>query len=136
MDDLEKIRQQRLEQIKKGLEAKAFPDAPIHVTDADFNEFISKYPITIIDCWAEWCGPCRKLIPIIDALAREYQGKIVFGKLNTDENQMVARNFNITAIPTLLVFKNGKAATQIVGALQKEQLVERLNRSIQLPEEK
>ncbi|MCD4800923.1 MAG: thioredoxin [Methanococcoides sp.] len=131
MDDLEKIRQQRLEQIKKGLEAKAFPDAPIHVTDADFNEFISKYPITVIDCWAEWCGPCRKLIPIIDALAREYQGKIVFGKLNTDENQMVARNFNITAIPTLLVFKNGKDATQIVGALQKEQLVERLNRFIQ-----
>jgi thioredoxin len=131
MDDLEKIRQQRLEQIKKGLEAKAFPDAPIHVTDADFNEFISKYPITVIDCWAEWCGPCRKLIPIIDALAREYQGKIVFGKLNTDENRMVARNFNITAIPTLLVFKDGKAATQIVGALQKEQLVERLNRFIQ-----
>ncbi|MCD4820526.1 MAG: thioredoxin [Methanococcoides sp.] len=131
MDDLEKIRQQRLEQIKKGLEAKAFPDAPIHVTDADFNEFISKYPITVIDCWAEWCGPCRKLIPIIDALAREYQGKIVFGKLNTDENQMVARNFNITAIPTLLVFKNGKDATQIVGALQKEQLIERLNRFIQ-----
>jgi thioredoxin len=131
MDDLEKIRQQRLEQIKKGLEAKAFPDAPIHVTDADFNEFISKYPITVIDCWAEWCGPCRKLIPIIDALAREYQGKIVFGKLNTDENQIIARNFNITSIPTLLVFKNGKAATQIVGALQKEQLVERLNRFIQ-----
>ncbi|NOQ48295.1 MAG: thioredoxin [Methanococcoides sp.] len=131
MDDLEKIRQQRLEQIKKGLGAKAFPDAPIHVTDADFNEFISKYPITVIDCWAEWCGPCRKLIPIIDALAREYQGKIVFGKLNTDENRMVARNFNITAIPTLLVFKDGKAATQIVGALQKEQLVERLNRFIQ-----
>ncbi|MDA0524794.1 thioredoxin [Methanococcoides alaskense] len=131
MDDLEKIRKQRLEQIKKGLEAKAFPDAPIHVMDADFNEFISKYPITVIDCWAEWCGPCRKLIPIIDALAREYQGKIVFGKLNTDENQMIARNFNITSIPTLLVFKNGKAATQIVGALQKEQLVERLNRFIQ-----
>jgi len=131
MDDLEKIRQQRLEQIKKGLEAKAFPDVPIHVTDADFNEFISKYLLTVIDCWAEWCGPCRKLIPIIDALAREYQGKIVFGKLNTDENQMVARNFNITAIPTLLVFKDGKAATQIVGALQKEQLVERLNRFIQ-----
>ena len=131
MDDLEKIRQQRLEQIKKGLEAKAFPDAPIHVTDADFNEFISKYPITVIDCWAEWCGPCRKLIPIIDALAREYKGKIVFGKLNTDENRMIASNFNITAIPTLLVFKDGKAATQIVGALQKEQLVERLNKFIQ-----
>ncbi|ABE52564.1 thioredoxin [Methanococcoides burtonii] len=131
MDDLEKIRQQRLEQIKKGLEAKAFPDAPIHVTDADFNEFIAKYPITVIDCWAEWCGPCRKLIPIIDALAKEYQGKIVFGKLNTDENQMVARNFNITAIPTILVFKNGNAATQIVGALQKEQLVEHLNKFIQ-----
>jgi thioredoxin 1 len=131
MDDLEKIRQQRLEQIKKGLEAKAFPDAPIHVTDADFNEFISKYPITVIDCWAEWCGPCRKLIPIIDALAREYQGNIVFGKLNTDENRATASNFKITAIPTLLVFKDGNAAGQIVGALQKEQLVERLNKLIQ-----
>jgi thioredoxin 1 len=131
MDDLEKIRQQRLEQIKKDLEAKAFPDTPIHVTDADFNEFISKYPITVIDCWAEWCGPCRKLIPVIDALAREYQGKIVFGKLNTDENRATASNFKITAIPTLLVFKNGNAAGQIVGALQKEQLVERLNKLIQ-----
>ncbi|NYT19602.1 MAG: thioredoxin [Methanosarcinales archaeon] len=130
MDDLEKIRQQRLEQIKNNLETRSFPDSPIHATDGNFDELISKYQVIVIDCWAEWCGPCRKLVPVIDALAREMQGKIVFGKLNTDENQMTARKFNITAIPTLLVFKDGKPAGQVVGALQKEQLVERLNKLI------
>ncbi|MEL4306345.1 thioredoxin [Methanococcoides sp. LMO-2] len=130
MDDLEKIRQQRLEQIKSNLESRSFPDSPLHATDSNFDELVSKYPVVVIDCWAEWCGPCRKLVPVIDALAREMQGKIVFAKLNTDENQMTARNFNITAIPTLLVFSNGKPAGQIVGALQKEQLVERLNKFI------
>ena len=130
MDDLEKIRQQRLEQIKSNLESRSFPDSPLHATDSNFNEIVSKYPVVVIDCWAEWCGPCRKLVPVIEALAREMQGNIVFGKLNTDENQMTARNFNITAIPTLLVFRNGKPAGQIVGALQKEQLVERLNKLI------
>lgn len=130
MDDLEKIRQQRLEQIRSNLESRSFPDSPLHVTDSNFNDLISKYPVVVIDCWAEWCGPCRKLVPVIESLAREMQGKIVFGKLNTDENQMTARNFNITAIPTLLVFRNGKPAGQIVGALQKEQLIERLNKLI------
>lgn len=131
MDDLEKIRQQRLEQIKKGLEAKAYPDMPLQVTDENLKELVSKYPVIVIDCWAEWCGPCRKLIPIINELAKEYQGKIVFGKLNTDENRGTASDYKITAIPTLLIFKNGNPAGQIVGALQKEQLVERFNQIIQ-----
>src|SRR6056297_3164678 len=130
MDDLEKIRQQRLEQIRSNLESSSFPDSPLNATDSNFNELISKYPVVVIDCWAEWCGPCRKLVPVIDALAREMQGKIVFAKLNTDENQITARNFKITAIPTLLVFRNGKQAGQIVGALQKEQLTERIDRYI------
>lgn len=74
----------------------------------------------IIDCWAPWCGPCRSLAPIIEELAKEFEGKIAFGKLNTDENENIPMRFNISAIPTLLVFKNGEMVDRIVGAGNKE----------------
>jgi thioredoxin 1 len=90
------------------------------VKDSTFDDFVKANKIVIIDCWAPWCGPCRSLGPIIDELAKEFEGKIVFGKLNTDENESIPMRFNISAIPTLLVFKNGEMVDRIVGAGNKD----------------
>jgi thioredoxin len=97
-------------------------DAPVKVDDSSFDQFVSKYPLILVDCWAPWCGPCRLVGPVIDALAKEYKGKVAFGKLNTDENPGTSGRFDIMAIPTLLVFKNGKPVDQIVGAVPKARI--------------
>lgn len=115
-----------MEQIMKKKELEPYPDKPINVTDANFNEFISKYPLVVIDCWAEWCGPCRMLAPVIDELAAQYRGKIVFGKLNTDQNRATAMQYKLSSIPAMLVFKNGKFAGQIIGAVPKEHIIQQL----------
>ena len=103
-----------------------FPDVPLAVTDSDFDQALKNYPVVVIDCWAPWCGPCRAISPIIDELAKELTSKIVFAKLNTDENQETAIKYHIMAIPTLLVFQNGELKDQIVGLLPKDQLVTKL----------
>ncbi|HEY5620405.1 MAG TPA: thioredoxin [Candidatus Bathyarchaeia archaeon] len=101
-----------------------FPDAPVKISDGTFDEFVSKYPLTLVDCWAPWCGPCRVVGPIIDNLAKEYAGKVAFGKLNTDENIATASKFGIMAIPTMLVLKKGQLVDQIVGAVPKARIEE------------
>ena len=126
MDELEAIRKKKIEQIIKKKELESYPDKPINVTDTNFNEFISKYPLVVIDCWAEWCGPCRMLAPTIDELAAQYRGKIVFGKLNTDQNRATAMQYKLSSIPAMLVFKNGKFAGQIIGAVPKEHIIQQL----------
>ena len=97
-------------------------EAPIVVTDITLPQIIKEYPFVAIDCWAEWCGPCHMIAPIIEELARDYSGKIVFGKLNTEENRASANKYNIMGIPTLLVFKNGRLVNQVVGAMPREEL--------------
>ena len=103
-----------------------FPEGAIDVGDSDFSTAIERFPLVVIDCWAPWCGPCKMISPVIDALAKTHKGKIVFGKLNTDTNQATAMKFGIMSIPTLMVFKNGKLADQIVGALPKPILEQKL----------
>ena len=107
-----------------------FPDAPVKVTDETFDSFVSKYPVTLVDCWAPWCGPCRIVGPIIDTLAKEYRGKVAFAKLNTDENSATASRFGIMAIPTMLVLKKGQLVDQIVGALPKARIEEVLRKHL------
>ncbi|MEK6919462.1 MAG: thioredoxin [Thermoproteota archaeon] len=111
-----------------GMEMDDFPDAPVKITDGTFDEFVSKYSLTLVDCWAPWCGPCRIVGPIIDTLAKEYKGRVAFGKLNTDENVATATRFGIMAIPTMLVLKKGQLVDQIVGALPKARIEETLKR--------
>lgn len=105
---------------------KNWPDTPIHLLDVDVDETIKKYETVVLDCWAPWCGPCRMLGPIIEELATEMHGKIVFGKLNVDENPQTSMKYKIMSIPTLLVFKNGKYVDRIVGAIPKEMLLSKL----------
>jgi thioredoxin 1 len=126
MDDLEAIRKKRLQELQRSLEARQYPAEPVVVTDTGFNQFISQYPLVVIDCWAQWCAPCRMLSPTIDQLASELQGKIVFGKLDTDHNPITAQNMGISSIPTLLVFRQGNLVDRVSGALPKQSLLQRL----------
>lgn len=80
----------------------------------------------LVDFWAEWCGPCKQLSPIIDQLAVELQGKMKIGKINVDDNGDLAGEFNVMSIPTLLIFKDGKPVDQIVGAMPKDRLLAKL----------
>jgi len=121
-DELAEIRRRKLEALMGQSELKGVNglSGVTEVKDSTFEEFIRSAPLVIIDCWAPWCGPCRMLAPIMEQLAEEYQGKIRFGKLNTDENERTPMRFNITAIPTMLVFKNGMLLDRIVGAGNKD----------------
>jgi thioredoxin 1 len=105
---------------------KKWPDTPIQLLDADIDETIQKYQTIVIDCWAPWCGPCRMIGPVIEELAKEMQGKIVFGKLNVDENPQTSMKYKIMSIPTMLVFKNGALVDRFVGAMPKEMLLQKL----------
>jgi len=108
------------------LNSGEYPHEPLLVTDNNLDETINRYPFVVIDCWASWCGPCRMIAPIIDDLAENKAGEIVFGKLNVDENRSSSMKYGITAIPTLLIFKNGEFVDRIVGAMPKRVLENKL----------
>jgi thioredoxin 1 len=92
----------------------------LELNSKNLEEAIKNNPSLVVDCWAPWCGPCRMMSPVIDELATDLKGKITFGKLNTDENQDMAMKYQVQAIPTLLIFKDGKLADRKVGALPKK----------------
>jgi len=96
------------------------------ITDANFKELISSNKVVVIDFWAEWCGPCRQIAPIVEDLATEYEGRALIGKLDVDENQDVCEQYGIRNIPTVLFFKDGELVDKIVGAGQKTAFVEKL----------
>ena len=95
----------------------------IAVTDSDFEQQVEQQDgVTVVDFWAEWCGPCRMIAPVLDQLAAEYSGKVKVTKLDVDANIKTATRFNVRSIPTLLFFRDGKLVDQVVGALPKAQL--------------
>ena len=97
-----------------------------------FQEFISTHPFAVIDFWAEWCGPCRRIAPIMDELSTEFTGKVAFGKCNTDDNRRIAMQFNISAIPAIMLFSNGQLVDRIIGAYPKDAIREKIVRKFGL----
>ena len=109
-----------------------WPNKPIEINDNDLENIINKYENVVIDCWAPWCAPCLMLSPLIKDLAKDLQGKVVFAKINVDNNPRTAMAFNIMSIPTLLIFKNGQLKDKIIGAiLQKDLLKNKLLSALQ-----
>ena len=102
-------------------------DRPVILTDANFDAIVlnSDVPV-LVDFWAQWCGPCHMIAPTVEALAKEFSGRLLVGKLNVDENPRTASRYGIMSIPTLLVFKNGRVVDQIVGALPAPALRQRV----------
>jgi thioredoxin 1 len=101
------------------------------LTDGDFDQAVLKSPsLVLVDFWAEWCAPCRRLAPTVDAMAEEFDGRLTVGKLNVDDNPNTAGRFNIRGIPTLLLFKGGQVVESVVGLTGKEQLKQLIERHV------
>ena len=104
---------------------------PVEVTDSNFqSEVLNSATPVLIDFWAEWCGPCKMIAPLVEELAKEYDGKLKVGKVDVDSNQQVSMQFGIRSIPTLLIFKQGKVVDQLVGAVPKRMLVEKITKHL------
>lgn len=99
----------------------------LQITDSNFEEYLNSGKPMVVDFWAEWCGPCRMVAPIIDELAQEYEGKVTIGKMDVDNNDEVVGEFGIRNIPTVLFFKDGKMVDKVVGAVPKSTFVSKID---------
>lgn len=100
---------------------------PVEITDQNFNEVLETDQPVLVDFWAEWCGPCKMIGPLVEELASDYEGKAVIGKVDVDTNPEVSAKFGIRSIPTLLVFKNGEIVDKQIGAVPKTILSQKLD---------
>ena len=105
---------------------------PQHITDAEFSTAVleSDQPV-LVDFWADWCGPCKMVAPVVEELAEEYDGRFSFTKLDVDSNPATAMQFGIRSIPTLLLFKDGKVAEQVIGAVPKSILKKKIDKVLE-----
>jgi thioredoxin 1 len=131
-DELEKIKMRKLKEILSGQSQRPIVVAePVEVTDLNFKQFINSNKYSVVDFWAEWCAPCRAIAPIVKELAEQYAGKVVFGKLNVDENPRTASEYGIMGIPTLILFKDGRPVDMVVGAVPRRVLEGRIVKLLQ-----
>jgi thioredoxin 1 len=120
-NELEQIRLRKIQAMLDAAKKGQAPGAkqPIILTDSNFSGAVSANELLVVDFWAPWCGPCRMVGPIIEALSAEYTGKAAFGKMMVDENQVVSSSFGIMSIPTIIIFNHGKEVERLVGAYPK-----------------
>jgi len=114
----------KLQQIMNEKELLKNIKIPLNLDDSNFTQTINKFPLLLVDFWAPWCGPCRMMSPLIDQIGKEYMGKLVVGKVNVDENPTISRQFGISSIPTLILFKRGQAVNKIIGSVSKNKIDE------------
>ncbi|CAL1241306.1 thioredoxin family protein [Candidatus Methylocalor cossyra] len=103
----------------------------LHVTDAEFEDKVLKSPQPVlVDFWADWCGPCKMIAPLLDEISTQYEGKLTIAKINVDENPATPQRYGVRGIPTLILFKNGEVEATKVGALPKSQLIDFVNANL------
>jgi thioredoxin 1 len=132
-EELAELRRKRLEGMMHRKQEEPVSQATgvtVEVTDLNFADVVSKGSLVVVDCWAVWCAPCRMISLIIEELAKDYTGKIIFGKLNVDENPNIPLQYQIMSIPTTLVFKNGNLVDRIVGAMPRRLLEARITQHL------
>ena len=100
---------------------------PTEITDANFEELLKENKLLLVDFWAEWCGPCRSLAPTIDELAQEYEGKVLIGKIDVDNNPQISSKYGVRSIPTVFLFKEGEVVDKQLGAVPKKVLAEKID---------
>lgn len=127
MDERQRIRQEKMEKLQN--EAN-MPRKPIKVTDGNFEDTLRDYDAVVVDLWASWCMPCKMIEPAVEALAEKMAGKVVFAKLNVDENPRTAARYQVMSIPTLLVFKKGSPVKRIVGAVPQQHLEQQITEAL------
>ncbi len=131
-DEINRLREKRRKDLMEKMKHTEKAAGVSNVDEMHFQEFISTHPFVVIDFWAEWCGPCRRIAPIMDGLAKEFGGKVTFAKCNTDDNRRLAMQFNISAIPAIMLFSHGQLADRIIGAYPKEAIREKIVRKFGL----
>ena len=119
-NELEQIKLRKIkEMLDQAVQTKQASSHPLTLTDENFDKTVKTNALIVVDFWAPWCGPCRTVSPVIEQLAAEYGGKVAFGKMNIDENQIVPNAFRVMSIPTIIVFHNGQEVERTVGAYPK-----------------
>jgi thioredoxin 1 len=127
-DELTKLREKKLQELRDRFDPAKKPAPPaghvpvFPVDELTFARTLQEHPALVIDFWAEWCGPCRRVAPVVEELAQEFAGKVSFAKCDTDHNQRLALQFGISAIPCLIFFSHGKMVDRVIGALPKESI--------------
>jgi len=130
-DEISRIREKRIQELKANMKPPVNADVQ-HVDEIHFQEFIKTHTFVVLDFWAEWCAPCRRVSVVIEELSKEFSGKVTFGKCNTDENRHLAMQFNITAIPSIMLFSHGQLVDRIIGAYPKEAIRDKIIRKFNL----
>ena len=128
-DELTRIREKRKREVEEKM-VQERQGGVAHIGEADFRQYLASHRYVVVDFWAEWCGPCQRIAPVMDELAAEFAGQVGFAKCNTDENRNLAMQFSIDAIPAMLLFSGGQPVPvdRIIGAYPKEAIREKIVR--------